>query len=299
MQYHHIYHAGNFADVFKHCTLILLVQTLLHKDKPFIFLDTHAGIGLYNLNSEEAQKNHEYQNGIAKLYNNSPFLKNTHANTKKTDSSIPPVIIDYLKIINFYNTNKNINNTKNFSNILNFYPGSPLFVRALMRASDRMLLAELHPKDIQELKKIFVSDKQTAVHHMDGYQSIKAFLPPKSGRGLILMDPAFEDQNEFEKIITALKIAEKRFINGIYAIWYPIKDNLPIEKFYRELKYLNFKNILIKEFMIQKTDPENTHLNKCGIIIINPPWKFEEQLTSVLSYLKDKLTLKEISSGSS
>ena len=266
MNYRHIYHAGNFADVFKHCILIMLIQSLFEKDKPILYLDTHAGIGKYNLTTEAVQKTKEYENGITRIYNLHSF---------------PAVIQTYQHIVSTINShNKN----------LHFYPGSPLIIRALLRTQDHMILTELHQEDIQVLKHEFRQDKQVTVHNMDGYQGLKPFLPPKCGRGLILIDPPFEEKNEFEQIIAGLQIALKRFAGGIYMVWYPIKNQDEVNRFYANLKNINCKNILITELAISKS-ALNLGLTSCGLAIINAPWQFEIELKNVIPWLSKALMI--------
>lgn len=277
MNYRHIYHAGNFADVFKHCVLIMLLQHLLRKDKPIFYLDTHAGIGKYDLTADNAQKTKEYENGIGRLYG------------KSMDGECPQVVQDYLQIV------KKINPDSSALNYPKFYPGSPLLVKSLLREQDKMVLIEMHSQDILELKKQFRRDRQVAVHHIDGFQGLKAFLPPKIGRGLILIDPAYEDKNEFAKIINSVAIALDRYPLGIYVLWYPIKDRLVVDNFYRDLKMLSAKEVLITELAI---DPNSSvvaegGLASSGMVIINPPWQFANKLKPVLEYLSSVLAVDE------
>lgn len=260
MNYRHIFHAGSFADVFKHIILIGLIRALCRKETPFCYVDTHAGLGYYDLLSFSAQKTQEFAQGVAKL------LKLAH-------TQMPEWARDYLKII------KPLNDTTD----LQYYPGSPRIVRALLRPQDRMILSELHQDDVQILKQEFKNDKQVAVHHMNGYQTLKAFLPPNERRGLVLIDPAYEVNDEFERMITALEIALLRWSTGIYAIWYPIKDRDLIMDFYRRLKYSGISKILCSELSVR--DDITSELNACGMVIINPPWKFDEDLSSVLRWL--------------
>jgi 23S rRNA (adenine2030-N6)-methyltransferase len=266
MNYRHIYHAGNFADVFKHCVLIVLAQSLLKKTGPILFLETHAGIGKYDLTSAVAQKTREYENGATRIYN-------LHNNL--------PTIKTYQNIIHIINAH---------TKTLHFYPGSPLIIRYLMRTQDYMALIELHQEDIKLLKRCFYQDQQVAVHLANGYHSLKAFLPPKHGRSLILIDPPFEEKNEFEQIITGLQIALKRFSNGVYMIWYPIKNTSKTKDFYKKLKTIECKNILAIELTISKT-VVNSGLNSCGLIIINIPWQLELKLKPVISWLSRTLAL--------
>jgi 23S rRNA (adenine2030-N6)-methyltransferase len=268
MNYRHLYHAGNFADVFKHCILILLFKSLHKKNTPILYLDTHAGIGKYDLLAEIAQKTKEYETGIGKIYN----LPNC-----------PTIIKTYQDIVHSLNT---------YTKTLHYYPGSPIIIRRLLRQQDYMILTELHPEDAQLLKKLFNRDKQTAVHATDGYLGLKAFLPPATGRGLVLIDPPFEEKNEFEQIISGLEIALKKFSQGVYMIWYPIKNPEEIKDFYTKLKILNCKNILTIEFSLNKNSL-NSELTSCGLAIINAPWQFEVELKPIIAFLSKNLTLSE------
>jgi 23S rRNA (adenine2030-N6)-methyltransferase len=302
MNYRHIYHAGNFADVFKHCILTLLAQNFLHKDKSFCYVETHAGIARYDLLSEEAQKTSEYLTGIAPILNS---IYNTESTSTTKHLPPPEELAPYFTAIK--QLNKNLANPTD----LRFYPGSPYLVRSLLRPQDRMILMELHKEDVLILKKEFANDKQVAVHHCDGYQGLKAFLPPPIKRGLVLIDPSFEQKDEFEKIIAALTLATSRWSTATYAVWYPIKDTLPLEPFLKKLHALHLP-ILINEITINNqtttehpphikpttTNPNNTipdrttnNLTGCGMAIINPPWKFEEQLNRVLPWLHKTLSI--------
>ena len=266
MNYRHIYHAGNFADVFKHIVLIMLVQALTKKDKAILFMDTHAGIGKYDLTTEMAQKTNEYTQGFLKLYQ-----KNYHPDND------PAVIASYKNLINALNLGQEIPT---------LYPGSPWIIKALMRPQDQLILTELHPEDILTLKRNFAHNKQIAIHHLSGYAALKAFLPPKCGRGLVLIDPPFEDKNEFGQILASLDGALKRFKNGIYLIWYPIKDRGQVEQFYQQLGRLEVKNWLMREFGLMSEQPMSG-LSKCGIAILNPPWQFEHELDQMIAWLKN------------
>lgn len=252
MNYRHLYHAGNFADVFKHIIVVKCLEKLRAKETPFCVLDTHAGIGMYDLASETAEKTEEYKQGIHQLL----------AATKKSD-----VFDSYLKIVHSFNGAD-----------CRYYPGSPAIANQLLRSQDRLVLSELHTEDSNTLKYHFRHEKQVSVHHMDAYVSMKAFLPPKEKRGLVLIDPPFEEENEFERITQTLEMAHQRFHHGIYAIWYPIKDRLSVNYFHNALLATNIPKILALELLLQ---PENTPnaLNGCGMIIINAPWKIDSDAT--------------------
>lgn len=262
MNYRHIYHAGNFADVFRHLLQILLLQSLLKKDKPIFYLDTHAGIGQYDLQSVESQKSLEFVGGVETLIQ---YCQN-HSN--------PAAIECYLKLVQQLNS----------GNALRFYPGSPWIAQALLRPSDRLVLTELHLEDVETLRRNFQSDRRILVRHTDGYQALKAFLPPKEKRGLVLIDPPFEQKNEFEEIIEGLAQALQRWATGIYAIWYPIKNLADIATFEQSLKFKFQSDILNISFQLVAP---TTALRGCGMIIINPPWQFAEEAKTTLKVLNE------------
>ncbi len=263
MNYRHIYHAGNFLDVVKHFVLTLLLQKFHEKENAFSIIDTHAGIGAYKLDSVQALKTNEAQQGILKLLE-SPFDKSLFEN--------------YLRIIHVQKPG--------------IYPGSPLISHAFLRPQDRLWLSELHPEDFKSLHQLFHNDPQVKVFQQDGYVSLKALIPPKERRGLILIDPPFEDRNEFKAITEGLYEGYKRFSTGVYMIWFPIKDLKPIKKFYASLKELKIPKILAVEFLRhQPTTPES--LNGTGLIIVNPPWKLEEKMVPGLEILLKIFEFKE------
>lgn len=259
MNYNHSYHAGNFADVFKHTILMSLIKSMQRKENAFCYIDTHAGTGLYDLSSLAAKKGKEYAAGIGLL-----LKQKTPIDSIKT----------YLDCVQKFNPQP----------VLRYYPGSPSIAQSLLRSQDRMVLTELHPRVYQTLKDRFAHDKQVTTQSLDGYQSLKAFLPPKERRALILIDPPYEQPNELAHIASILPLALKRFATGVYAIWYPIKDRPPIERFYQTLKDSIEQPILITELSIY---PETSaqHLNGCGMVIINPPWQLDDQINSYLPQL--------------
>jgi 23S rRNA (adenine2030-N6)-methyltransferase len=265
LNYQHAYHAGNFADVFKHAILTLLLQSLLQKDKPFCYFETHAGMGLYDLQQTTAQKTQEYVNGIL------PLLQITNP---------PDFIQPYLQIVKDYNKT---------AESLQYYPGSPLIARAFLRAEDRMILNELHPEIAQQLKLIFKQDKQVAIHHQNGYQALKALLPPLIKRGLVLIDPPYEEPHELQNLVAAMSIALQRWPMGIYALWYPLKNKLAIQTFLQQLKKKTQKELLIAEINLGEEEVKSA-LKSCGMVIINPPWQFELLLKNVTAWLWQTLS---------
>lgn len=270
MNYRHIYHAGNFCDVFKHVVLVGLIQALLRKDKPFCYIDTHAGTGFYDFFSSEAQKSQEFQEGIL------PVLKQ--------QTNRPALVEDYLSIVKSFNSNP----TK-----LQYYPGSPCIAHSLLRENDRMVLTELHTSDYEKLKQQFLRDKQVGVHHHDAYQALKAFLPPLERRGLVLMDPSFEQPDEFKQVIHTLKQAFMRWSTGIYAIWYPVKNQHARKQFLNALRKSTAEEILLVELNIYPTDVSD-RLNGSGMAIINPPWQLDKTLKAVLPWLWSVLSPKQL-----
>jgi len=260
MNYRHAYHAGNFADVFKHAILMLLIEHLREKDKPFTVIDTHAGIGMYDLMGEAAQKTLEYQGGIMRLMA-APSLSPPLARFRQLVADITGVQGDEL--------------TR--------YPGSPRLARSLLRAGDRLQLIEMHPEDVQALRAGFARDRQTIIHHIDAYQALKALLPPTPRRGLVLIDPPFEQTDEFSQIVAGLKEAHRRWATGIYAVWYPLKDREPVERFHRKLAATGIRRILDVELTLQPLDGE--HLYGCGMIMINPPWQLDTELGPLITEL--------------
>ena len=262
MNYRHIFHAGNFADVFKHIVLSLLLKSLHRKETPFFFLDTHAGAGCYDLSSAAVQKTGEYRDGIKRLWNGEPM----------------PALADYLAAVHALNDGDS----------LRYYPGSPRIARFFLRPQDRAALLELRSEECTQLKTEFAGDQQVLVQGQDGYAGLKAFLPPKERRGLVLIDPSYESDKEFEQIIDGLHVAHERWDSGMYALWYPIKSRPPVERFHRMLVATGISKILLAEFSPYPEDMA-LRLNGCGMVVINPPWKLDATLDSLLPALLDRL----------
>lgn len=267
MNYRHIYHAGNFADVFKHVILLSLLQHLHKKPQPFCYLDTHAGIGRYSLASTEAQKTLEYSQGIGRLY---------------TAPDLPPLLAAYVEQVRAADP-------ANTAAEPLVYPGSPLLAQALLRPQDRAVLMELHPADATSLKALFRGNKQVAVHATNGYHGLKAFLPPPERRGLVLIDPPFEAPTEFAQLIDGLGKATRRWPTGIYAIWYPIKDRRATQRFEKELQKVNLPKVLLAELCLYPEDLPD-RFNGCGMALINPPWQHDLLLQELLPQLAAVLT---------
>ena len=266
MNYRHIYHAGNFADVLKHAVLARLVRYAQNKDAAFRLLDTHAGIGLYDLGSEEAQKTGEWQEGIGKLI----------------DADLPePVaalLAPYLDAVRELNPEGGVRR----------YPGSPKLARMLFCPQDRLSAMELHPDDCGVLQRLFEGDYQVRVTHLDGWLALGEHLPPKEKRGIVLVDPPFEAANEYERMVEGLARAYRRFSGGTYCLWYPMKKGAPIADFHEALKDLEIPKMLCAELTV-KSDRETAGLNGSGLVIVNPPYVLKDELHALLPVLKEKL----------
>ncbi len=263
MNYRHAFHAGNFADVIKHIILTRIICYLQKKDKAFRVLDTHAGIGLYDLSSSEAQRSPEWKLGIKALMDAD--------RSKELNALIKP----YLDVIKGLNA----------SGSLKLYPGSPLLSRKLLRPQDRLTATELHPRDAVTLKSHFEGDHQVKAIELDGWQALVAHMPPKEKRGLVLVDPPFEKPDEYTRLASGLFRAHKRFKTGTYALWYPIKDFAEIEVFVEQLYNTGIKKVLRIEFNThQPTNPPS--LYGTGMIVVNPPFTLEEEMTLILTELE-------------
>jgi 23S rRNA (adenine2030-N6)-methyltransferase len=267
LAYRHLFHAGNFADVFKHSLLSRLVLAIEKKDKPFFVLDTHAGIGRYDLTHEWALKNAEFRDGIALVWGR---------------KDVPDEFIPYFEAIR----------GENAGNALRFYPGSPRIVRRLLRPVDRLVLVELNRKDCESLGGLFGGDRQTTVHLMDGYQSLKAFLPPKERRGLIFVDSSFDRAREFDRLTESLVEAHRRFATGVYALWYPLMEPLAIRAFARGIAETGIRKILQLELSVLP-DGYGKGIRGCGMLVVNPPFGFEPEARSMLKWLQPILSRED------
>ena len=266
MNYRHAYHAGNFADVLKHSVLFALIEAMQAKPTPFAFIDTHAGSGCYALDGVEAGKTGEYKDGIARL-----LFPDLHGN--KHTQPLPPLLRRWLDAILRLPGNEHG---------LKFYPGSPLQVANAMRADDSAQLCELHPEEATRLRELFQRDTRVHVHQRDGYEALKALLPPKEKRGLVLIDPPYEAQDsEYRVIERALKAALQRWPTGVYAVWYPIKLRSQVQPFHRWLQHTGVRRVLRAELLVHPDDSP-LRLNGSGMVILNAPWKLDEVLRDAL-----------------
>ena len=261
LSYRHSFHAGNHADVVKHIVQSLILDALKQKDKPFVYHDTHSGVGRYDLTHEWSEKTGEYKQGIERVWQ---------------QNDIPQEIQSYLDSI------KTLNN----GDALRYYPGSPRVARAQLRQQDRMVLTELHPADHPLLEQEFHRDRQVSIYKEDGFKRLKASLPPKERRGLVLIDPPYELAKEYRDVVNAIFQSYKRWATGIYAIWYPVVNRCDIEDMIEGLEGLGIRKILQIELGVSP-DTNERGMTASGMIVINPPWKLESQMNEILPFLKE------------
>ncbi|EKE84524.1 23S rRNA (adenine(2030)-N(6))-methyltransferase RlmJ [Idiomarina xiamenensis] len=265
MNYRHAYHAGNFADVFKHCLWYQCLSYLQQKDTPYFVLDSHGGIGLYELTGEQASKTAEWQQGIARVID---------------DSQAPALMQPYLDAVRLMNRD-------NMS--LRWYPGSPLLTSALLRDQDRAVVCELHPEDGPALAQNLGRSHAHRVHLGDGYQALKHYLPPQQKRGIVLIDPPFEKPDEFSAMLAAIKVHVKQWRHASMALWYPIKDPLAIATFQQQIAAIpQLAKTLAVDFCVREANTDKG-LHGCGMILVNPAYGVVQSLPQWLPYLTERL----------
>jgi 23S rRNA (adenine2030-N6)-methyltransferase len=267
MNYRHAYHAGNHADILKHIVIARIVEHLKLKEKPFRVLDVHAGIGVYDLESNEALKTLEWQDGLGRLY--------------KVDGSPVQLSEDAEALISPW---RSAVAACNANDGLRRYPGSPRIVRHLVRPQDRIILNELHPVDAEALRVEFARDRLTSITELDAAIAIKSQLPPPERRGLVLVDPPYERTDEVERIITMLGDGLSRFATGIYCIWYPVTGDGLDARLGDALRLMSLKQVLQVELNVR---PERTGggLSGSGLYVVNPPWQLDRDLQTIVPEL--------------
>ncbi|KAF1052801.1 MAG: Ribosomal RNA large subunit methyltransferase J [Stenotrophomonas maltophilia] len=267
MNYRHAYHAGNHADVLKHFVLSRLFALMARKDTPFAYLDSHSGVGLYDLLGDEASRTGEWELGIARLWER---------------EDVPELLADYLEVVRVLNPDGE----------LNYYPGSPELARRLSRSQDRVLLNELHPEDGRLLKANMAGERRVSVHQGDGWLVPRAFLPAAEKRAILLIDPPFEQADELQRCVDALEEAVKRMRQTVVVIWYPIKHEQQLKRFYQNLQRSGAPKLLRAELWVHPIDSAE-RLNGSGLAIVNPPWPLDEELAAVLPWLAENLAQSE------
>ena len=266
LSYRHSYHAGNFADVLKHSVLIHILEHLKKKQKPFCYVDTHAGAGSYSLSSEQAEKTQEYQQGIAKLW--------------QTDN-LPTALAAYVNVIKAFNIEATLNR----------YPGSPMIARHLLRQQDRLFLYELHNTEIELLRQSVNKDKRVQVAHEDGFKRCLAIMPPQQRRGLVLIDPSYEIKTDYSQVFETIMQLHKRFATGTYALWYPVVQRRRINQLEQKLLASHLQNVQLFE-LGQLADSQGTGMTASGMVVVNPPWTLRTEMELVLPYLAEQLGLE-------
>lgn len=265
MHYRHAFHAGNFADVLKHVLLVGLLDSLSRKDKPWCFIDTHAGSGHYDLASDDADRTGEWREGIGRL--------------QRDGGAVPPMASRYLDLVGWAEQGAAARDLKHSR----VYPGSPAFAARMARAGDRLVCCEQMPAIAAQLRA-HVPEAQ--VHVRNGYEA-HGLLPPKEKRGLVLVDPPFESRSEFDDGSDFLAQAVKRFATGVYAFWYPIKNRHDVERFLRRARRDTGAPSL--SCTLENGAPGEGQMRACGLLILNPPFGFADEAREALAWLSPRL----------
>ena len=261
LSYRHAFHAGNHADVLKHAVLAFMLDYYNQKDKPYWYIDTHAGAGAYQLDTGFAAKNAEYAGGIARLLSR---------------DDLPEMLQPYVALVRDMNE----------GNTLKYYPGSPLVADKLLRAEDKLRLFELHPADLQLLQQTFArAGRRVQIQQADGFAGIKALLPPPTRRAVVLIDPPYEVKDDYRHVITALKEALERFATGTYAVWYPQLQRAEVPAMVEKLKKLPAKDWLHVALDVNLPSPDGFGMHGSGLFILNPPWTLHAALQQALPWL--------------
>lgn len=267
LSYRHAFHAGNYADVLKHTVLIQALCYLQQKEKPLRVIDTHAGAGLYKLNSAQALKTGEFNGGIGKLQA-----------LAQGGESLPAPLLQYLELVRRFNP----------PNLFNRYPGSPAIVQQLLREQDRLFAHELHPADIQLLQENLGGDKRVKIVEGDGFAGMQALLPPPDRRALVLIDPSYEVKSDYQLVVKQLVQAHQRFATGCFALWYPVVSRGRIDELEMGLKKSGIRNIQLYELGL-RADGHEAGMTASGMILINPPWSLWQAMENCLPWLVDHL----------
>jgi 23S rRNA (adenine2030-N6)-methyltransferase len=275
LSYRHAFHAGNHADVLKHVVLIQLLRYLGQKETPYMYIDTHAGAGVYALDSSYAAKNAEYETGISRLWDR---------------KDMPAPLAEYVQLVKAMNP----------SGKLRYYPGSPYCADKILREQDRMRLFELHPSETKILEDNFrkleahaaaqgirpsARGKRVMVQQGDGFTGLKALLPPPSRRGLVLIDPPYENKDDYRSVKNTLSDALTRFATGTYAVWYPVLQRMESRQLPDKLKKLPAHGWLNVTLSVSTPSPDGFGLHSSGMFIVNPPWTLEAELKALMPYL--------------
>jgi 23S rRNA (adenine2030-N6)-methyltransferase len=268
MNYRHAFHAGNFADVMKHAVLARILTYLAEKPAPYRVIDTHAGAGVYDLAGPEAARTGEWRDGIGRL------------RAASLDDETRVLLTPYLDAVASFNTGDKLEK----------YPGSPAIARAMMRSQDRLVACELEPQASVALARSLGRDPRAKAIAIDGWTALTAYIPPKERRGLVLIDPPFEQPDEFSKLANGLEAAHRKWSTGIFMLWYPIKDDDAVNAFVRKLTRARIAKSLRLELHLATAKDENPGLRGSGLIVVNPPWTLYDEMTMLLPRLAKVLT---------
>jgi 23S rRNA (adenine2030-N6)-methyltransferase len=268
MNYRHAFHAGNYTEVFKHSLLVLLLRALQRKEKGFLYLDTHAGRGAYDLAAPPAPAGRsrppEWPQGIGRLWDS---------------ADLPPPLADYVALVRAFNERAGAGGGR-----LRFYPGSPWFAALARRPQDRLALWERQPGEAEALRTEFARRRRVTVECGDGYGALRAALPPPERRALVLIDPPFEDQGEFDAVLGALREGLQRFPSGVYAVWYPVTERARAEAFLAALRTLAPPPTWYAELAVT-SQASALHMKSCGLAVVNPPWQSDHDVATFLPEL--------------
>ena len=263
LSYRHSFHAGNFADVLKHTVQSLIIESLQQKPKPFVYHDTHSAAGRYDLSDAKSEKTGEYKAGIGKLWHR---------------DDIPELMQSYIDTVTALNPDGE----------LKFYPGSPMVAKHMIGREQRMELTELHPTDIELLRQEFAGDRKVRIQQVDGYKGLNGMMPPAQRRALVLIDPPYELKTEHDDAIRGIKESHRKFATGIFALWYPMVSRAQVTRFCEKFANQGIRNILRIEMCV-RADTNEYGMTGSGMIIVNPPWKLEQQMREILPWLTDQL----------
>ena len=266
MNYRHAFHAGNFADVFKHIIIARILTHLREKTAPFRVIDTHAGEGLYDLAGEEASRTGEWRDGVGRLV------------AAKLPASAAELMAPYLAVLRACNG----------ADQLRYYPGSPVLARHLLRPQDRLVACELEPRAAAALSRHLRGDPAVKVVRIDGWSALNAYVPPKERRGLVIVDPPFEEPNDLIRLADGVTAAYRKWPTGIYLMWYPIKEHEGPERFVKRLRRAGIEKCLRAEFAVASPAPVGG-LNACGVIVVNPPWRLAAEIRTFAPALLNAL----------
>ena len=268
MNYRHQFHAGNFADVMKHALLVGLVGAMQKKEKGFLYLDTHAGRGRYDLaaaaQGDTLPRQPEHPNGIGRLW---------------TRTDLPAGLADYVALVRRFDTERG-----NAGEAPRFYPGSPWLVQLRARPQDRLALWEKHPEEFELLAIELSREPRVSVQERDGYGALRALLPPLEKRALVLMDPPFEAADEFARMVDAVKDGLRRLPSAVMALWYPLTERARVDAFFAGLLALELPPTLVLELTVAG-ERSALKMKGCGLVIINPPWQFDQTAKPLLTWL--------------